>query len=310
MHSMQQFNGKHLDEAGAFIAVVERGSFTRAGQTMDRDASVISKRVTALERRLGVRLLERTTRRMQVTEAGKRLYDRLRLATAAMWEAEQEASDTGTTVHGLLRLSLPGTFGRMWIAPLLPEFLRTHPKVRIEVEYSERAMDLVEEGFDAAIRLGDLSDSSLVARRLARNRRILCAAPRYLKKHGIPQTPEELIQHACLGFSRIATHPEWRLRRRGESRTVRVSGPLVADDSSTLVAAAQAGLGILIGVDWLVGRDLRNGQLQRILPEWEMDEDGGVYLLRPSAHFTAGKTKAFVNWLVGRFSPVPWRGGG
>ncbi|HWM69451.1 MAG TPA: LysR substrate-binding domain-containing protein [Steroidobacteraceae bacterium] len=304
---MQQFDGKKLDESVAFIAVVEGGSFIRAGEALARDASIISKRVAALERRLGVRLLERTTRRIHVTEAGKRFYEQLRSATTAIAEAEQEASNAGTVAHGLLRLSLPGTFGRMWVAPRLPAFLRAHPGVRIEAQYSERNLDLIETGFDAAVRIGSLPDSTLIARQLAHNRRILCAAPAYLKERGTPQSPEDLSQHACLGFSRMATHPAWRLRRRAESKTVRITGPLVADDSSTLVAAACAGLGVLVGVDWLVGRELETGELVRVLPQWSMDEDSKIYLLRPSARFTAGKTKVFFSWMVKQFSPLPWR---
>jgi len=306
MHVMQEFNGRHLEEAAAFIAVVEHGSFTRAGEALERDASVASKRVTALERRLGVRLLERTTRQVHVTEAGTALYQRLRAAAAAIQEAEQEASDAGTTAHGLLRLSLPGTFGRMWIAPLLPEFLLAHPSVRVEASYSERNVDLVGEGYDAAIRIGELPDSSLIARRLAPHRRLLCAAPRYLEARGMPARPEELAQHACLGFSRIASHPEWRLSRRGETRAVRIAGPLVADDSQVIAAAAKAGLGIMLTADWLTMAELRSGELVPVLPEWSAEGQGAIHLLRPSTRFTPGKTRAFVEWIIACFTPAPW----
>lgn len=306
MHHMQEFNGRHLDEAAAFIAVVERGSFTRAGEALQRDASVLSKRVSALERRLGVRLLERTTRKVHVTEAGSSLYQRLRAAAAAIQEAEQEASNAGTAAHGLLRLSLPGTFGRMWIAPLLPEFLAAHPGVRIEASYTERNVDLVGEGYDAAIRIGELPDSSLIARQLAPHRRLLCAAPRYLEARGMPARPEDLAQHACLGYSRIASHPEWRLIRRGERRSVRIAGPLVADDNLSLAAAARAGLGIMLSADWLTAPELRSGELVVVLPEWSVEGQGAIHLLRPSTRFTPGKTRAFVDWISARFTPAPW----
>ena len=306
MHDMQEFNGRHLDEAVAFIAVVERGSFTGAGEALQRDASVVSRRVTALEQRLGVRLLQRTTRQVHVTEAGTTLYQRLRAAAAAMQEAERAASAAGAAAHGLLRLSLPGTFGRLWIAPLLPQFLAAHPGVRIEASYTDRNVDIVGEGYDAAIRIGELPDSSLIARRLAPHRRLLCAAPRYLRMHGIPAQPEDLARHACLGFSRIASHPEWRLNRGGEIRGVRIAGPLVADDNHSLLIAARAGLGIMLSADWLTVPELRSGELVPVLPQWSGEGQGAIHLLHPSARFVPGKTRAFVDWIAARLTPPPW----
>jgi len=216
-----------IAEMAAFAAVAEQGSFTKAAVRLGRDATVLSRRVQALERRLGVRLLERTTRRVTPTEAGATCLTRTRSILAALEEAEEEAiAHAGGAPRGTLRLALPGSFGRMWVAPFLPEFLAAHPQVRIEAEFSNRFVDLVGEGFDAAVRLGALSDSGLVAHKIAVRRRLLCAAPAYLERNGVPKRPEDLATHACLGFTGFASYPDWRLTNdKGKRMTIRVSGP-------------------------------------------------------------------------------------
>jgi DNA-binding transcriptional LysR family regulator len=195
-----ELTGRRLDEISALLAVMDTGGFAPAARVLGRDASVLSRRVTALEQRLGIRLIERTTRSVKPTEAGARFAERMRAAIAAMTEAELEASDTGTAPRGTLRLALPRAFGRMWIAPLLPEFLSACPHVRIEASYADRYVDLVADGYDVAIRVGDLPDSGLVARKLANQWRLICAAPSYLAARGTPMTPADLGMHDCLQF--------------------------------------------------------------------------------------------------------------
>ncbi len=299
-------DGARADEVAGFLAVVEARSFTAAGRALGRDASVVSRRVGALEARLGVRLLERSTRRVAPTEAGARFFERMRAAAAAMDEAEAEVMQAGAAPRGTLRLSLPAAFGRLWVAPLLPAFLAAHPEVTIEAHYGDRYADLVAEGFDAAIRLGELGDSRLVATRLAPNRRVLCAAPSYLAARGAPSEPGDLARHACLGFSRMAGHPEWRFRRGERVAAVRVSGPLVADDAQSLVAAALAGCGLMIASEWLAAPEYAAGRLVPVLDGWEVEGGGGVFLLRPSARFTPGKTRAFADWATRCLRPAPW----
>jgi hypothetical protein len=160
-----------------------------------------------------IRLLERSTRHVSPTGAGVRFYERMRAATAAMKDAEAEATGTSGSVTGKLRLALPATFGRLWMAPLRPEFLAAHPDVAIEAEYADRYVDIIAEGFDVAIRLGELGDSPLVAKRIASHRRLICAAPSYLAARGTPVTPDDLADHACLSFTRLASRPEWRFRK-------------------------------------------------------------------------------------------------
>jgi len=169
----------------------------------------------------------------------------MRGAVATMAEAEAEATDAAGIPRGTLRLAAPGTFGRMWIAPMLPEFLSAYPGVRLDVSYSERYVDLVAEGFDLAIRIGELADTRLIARKLVHNRRLVCAAPAYLAGHGVPAAPADLAGHNCLQFTRLASFPEWRFRRNGQVEGVKVSGNLDADDAKSLVWAGVAGHGVI-----------------------------------------------------------------
>jgi len=298
-------DGARMDEIAAFLAVVEAKSFTGAGRILGRDASIISRRVNALETRLGIRLLERSTRKVAPTAAGSRLSERMRSALSTMREAEAEATQTGGTPTGVLRLAAPATFGRLWIAPMLPEFLRAYPSVSVDVEYSDRYVDLVAEGFDVAIRLGELEDNQLVAKKLATHRRLICATPSYLATHGTPRTPNELTKHACLAFSLLAGHPEWRFRQGNRVSAVRVTGPLTADDAQSLVTAALAGLGIVMCSDWLAAHK-RSAGLVPILTDWSVEGEGNVHLVRPSARFTAGKTRSFVDWISEKLKQPPW----
>jgi DNA-binding transcriptional LysR family regulator len=299
-------DGTRMDEIAAFLAVVETGSFTSAARVVGRDASIISRRVSALETNLGVRLLERSTRHVSPTGAGVRFYERMRAATAAMEDAEAEATGTSGSVTGKLRLALPATFGRLWMAPLLPEFLAGHPDVAIEAEYADRYVDIIAEGFDVAIRLGELGDSRLVAKRIASHRRLICAAPSYLAAHGTPVTPGDLADHACLSFTRLASHPEWRFRKADHTSSVRVNGPLSADDTQSLITAAISGAGIVMCSDWLAAPERADGKLVSILTDWTVEGEGAIQIIRPSVRFTAGKTRSFVDWISERFRRPPW----
>jgi DNA-binding transcriptional LysR family regulator len=247
---------------------------------------------------------------VSLTEAGADFLARVRDILAAVDEAEREASaHAGGNPRGTLRLALPGSFGRMWVAPILPEFLAKHPDVRIEAEFSNRFVDLVAENFDLAVRLGALGDSRLIARKIGARRRLLCAAPSYLTRHGTPQTPGSLADHACLGFTGLATYPVWHMTNgAGQPARVHVSGPLVADDAEALVEAAVQGLGVMLCTDWLVGRQLADGRLVAILDEWTLADEGAIYLVTPSAKGQAAKTRAFADWLARSFAPTPpWR---
>lgn len=304
---MQEYDDRHFKEIAAFLAVVETGSFAAAARRVGRDASILSRRITSLEARLGARLIERTTRRLLVTEAGQRLAIRMRSSFGAMAEAEEEVREAASQPTGLLRLALPSSFGRLWIAPILPSFLQRYPGVKVETRYADRYVDLVAEGIDAAVRIGDLSDSGLVSRKLADSRRLICASPAYLAVRGAPDIPADLATHACLAFTKMAGFPFWQFRRGEETARVPVSGPLLSDEPEDLLHAALCGHGVIMASEWVVGRQLAMGRLVELLPDWSVLGEGGVHLLRPSGRFTPAKVRVFADWIAAAMSPPPWR---
>jgi DNA-binding transcriptional LysR family regulator len=208
---------------------------------------------------------------------------------------------------GLLRLTLPVTFGRMWIASRLPEFLARYPAVRVEALYADRYTDLIAEGFDAGIRLGEMKDSRLIGRRLTMTRRLLCAAPSYLDRRPALREPDDLLRHDCVGFTRLATYPVWHLNRDGKTRTVRITGRLETDDAEAGVQAALAGTGVFMAADWQVARELADGRLVPVLTDWAVSGESGVSVVRPSIQHEPAKTRAFVEWIVGVFANRPWQ---
>jgi DNA-binding transcriptional LysR family regulator len=305
---MDLFDSRQADELATLLALSEHGSFAAAGKMLQRHPSVLSKRLGALELRLGIRLVERTTRQLRFTDEGQRLVSQLRHAVSLISQAEQEAAQGAAQVRGRLRLALPAAMGRLWLSTMVSEFALAYPEVSLEVEYSERFVDIVAEGFDAAIRIGELSDNRLVARKLCDHRRILCAAPAYLQRQGEPKTPADLAEHNCLGFTGLHSYPEWKLTRDGDQQSIRVRSAMVSNDNEALLSAARMGLGILAGGEWLMTRDIDIGQLVRVLPDWQLDADAGVYLVRPSAKYNTATTTAFKHWIEAAFARgAPWQ---
>ena len=303
--NLDVLNSQHSDEIAAFLAVASQGSFVGAGRLLQRHPTIVSKRLASMEKRLGVRLVERSTRQIRITEVGSKLEQTLRSAIELMNEAQQQATQGASEIRGTLRLALPAAMGRRWLGPLLPEFLRAYPHVSILADYSERLVDFIDEGFDAAIRIGELEDNRLIASKLSDHRRILSASPAYISEHGMPETPQDLIKHNCLRFSGLATFPQWRLYRGNELQTVLPKGNLTANDSESLLAAACADAGILGAGEWLMSSDIATGNLLHVLPDWHLDTAGGVYLVRPSAKFPSAVVVAFKQWIESKFSPTP-----
>lgn len=286
-----------LDELAAFVAVAEAGSFAKAAEALGRDASVLSRRVSQVEQRLGVRLLSRTTRRVALTEVGATYCRRVQALLEELASASREASDHAASPQGLVRVSLPLTFGRQWVSPLLPGFLARHPLIRLDLRFTDRFVDLVAEGIDVSIRVaaGKPRDSSLTTRKIATYRNLLVASPGYLAERGNPATPADLAGHACLGFTGYAAWPDWPLTKGGRRQTVRPDCTLVADHSEVLLAAAVEGAGITFTADWLAGPALRDGSLVEVLPGWGGREDGGVYAVMPPGRLVPAKTRLFVD---------------
>jgi DNA-binding transcriptional LysR family regulator len=261
MHPMQElFERGGLELLAAFVAVADTGSFTAAAKKLGRDASIVSRRVSQLEQQLGVGLLSRTTRRLALTEVGSRYYTRVQGILEELSNASREASDVAASPQGLLRISVPVTFGRQWISPLLPQFVKRHPQIRIDARLSDRYVDVVAEGFDIAIRVGRLGDSSLKARKIATYRNLLVAAPGYIAARGKPRTPDDLKNHDCVGFSGYAGWPDWPLAKAGKRRTIRPHCPIIADNSEVALYAAMAGSGSLLRrTGWRDGRCAKEG---------------------------------------------------
>ena len=298
MQIMQQSTPQaDLDHLRAFVAVATHLSFARAAKELDKDSSVITRRVHALERHLKARLFERTTRRMTLTEAGQSYLARVQAALDELELAESEIHARSAHPHGLLRVSLPLTYGRLWIAPLLPGFLRKYPDVQLDVRFSDRYVDLIEEGFDVAVRLGALSDSGLVARRIGEWQRYLYASPGYLKRWGKPKSPSDLSQHRYLAFAGPECPAAWTFTRERERMKLAIPAVMTSDDATSLVIAAEADLGLVVATDWLVHDQLARGTLVPVLPEWSVGASGGVHVVFSSSRLLPGKTRAFVDWI-------------
>jgi DNA-binding transcriptional LysR family regulator len=257
-----------LDDLGAlqlFARVLEVGSFTAAARSNETSTSAVSKRIAGLEARLGVRLLERSTRRLQPTEAGRVLYEHCQRLFAEARAAEDAVASQRGELQGTLRLSAPVTFGQMHVAPLVLRFLEQHPELRVSLSLNDRKVDLIAEGVDIAVRAGKSEDSSLVSRALAPDQRVICGAPRYFKHRGTPHEPGDLLEHECLKHPSIGTAQGWVLRSADRLQTIPVRGRLEIDNIAALRAAALAGFGIALLPAYAIADELRTGRLQSVL---------------------------------------------
>jgi DNA-binding transcriptional LysR family regulator len=297
---------KDLSVMAIFARVVEMESFSGAARELGLSKSAVSKQVGRLEDRLGVRLLNRTTRRLSLTEAGAAFYDGCRRVVAEAEAAETAVTHLAVAPRGTLKVSAPMSFGFRHIAPAVPAFMARYPELSVEMELNDRLVDLVDEGFDAGIRIGVLADSSLVARRLAGNRRVLCAAPAYLAARGAPQALEDLRAHDCLLYAYQATGDAWRFRGPGGLREVRVRGRLRTNNGDALLAAACAGQGIALLPSFICGEDLRAGRLVQLLPELGEPAESAVHAVYPAGRNLSPKVRVFVDFLAARFAGTPY----
>jgi DNA-binding transcriptional LysR family regulator len=289
----------------AFVRVAESGSFSKAAERLKSSKSAVSRQVSALEAELGARLLHRTTRALTLTEAGRSYFDQASRILAELAEANASVGELQAAPRGRLRVSAPMSFGILHLAPAIPEFLERYPDVELDLIMNDRFVELVDEGFDMAIRIGKLGDSSLVARKLAPDRRTVCAAPAYLEKRGIPASPDDLKAHECLCYSNVGMAQEWRfVRPDGRPWPVEVRGRLHANNGDALRAAALRGFGLAVLPRFLVGRDFHSGALVSLLDEF-LPRDAAVHAVYPHARHLSPKVRAFVDFLAERFGPVP-----
>ncbi|HEV2677751.1 MAG TPA: LysR family transcriptional regulator [Aliidongia sp.] len=295
----------------AFVAVARRLNFAAAARALGVNGATISRRVRRLEEQLGARLLTRTTRRVALTEAGIAYFERCENVLAVLEEADLTvAMLNDARPRGLLRINLPIAFGRMHVAPLLPAFLDRYPDLRLDVSLSDAMVDLVHQQVDVALRIADLADSSLIARRLASNRRLLCASPAYLVRRGVPATPAELERHDCLHYTPHSPVDAWHLTGPEGSVTVPVSGVLRADSGETLYLAALAGHGIIMTPMFLAHEALARGDLVPILEGWA-SAPSAIYAIQPTRRLIPPKARVFVDFLAEQFAGTPswerWR---
>jgi DNA-binding transcriptional LysR family regulator len=296
---------ENLADIAVFVRVVERGSFTRAADELGLSRAVVSKYLSRLEERLGARLLHRTTRRLSLTEAGAALFESSRDAIGRIEEAESAVARFQSAPRGRLRVSAPMSFGILHLAPALADFAREHEAVALDMRLDDRFVNLVEEGFDVAVRIGKLTDSSLVARRLGTTQVVVCASPAYLAEQGEPESPDDLAAHRCLIYTYSSTANVWRFTARdGREIPVAVTGDLRINNGIALAQAAIAGHGILLSPTFYVGPEIRAGRLKRILADYRLAELG-IYAVYPQSRHVAPKVRAFVDFLVKRFGRKP-----
>jgi DNA-binding transcriptional LysR family regulator len=294
-----------IGDIALFLRVLDLGSISAAARSLDLSVAVASQRLKRLERDLDVRLFHRTTRQLHPTPEGLLLAEQGRVLVEDLEALSETLRRTGGGIAGTLRMTMSSTFGRLYISPLLPEFLALHPNVRVSVDLNDLKVDLVNAGMDLAIRIGALDDSSLVARKLASNRRVLCASPDYLHRHGEPQTPEDLARHECLLLVGTQGRQDlWRLQDRDSEVVVRVSGRIESNQGELLRDAAIAGMGIALHSTWHVNGDLRAGRLKVVLPDYPLT-DTGIHAVMPQRRLVPPRVRAFVDFLAQRLGDTP-----
>lgn len=294
-----------FQEMTVFAAVVDAGSFVRAAEALDMSKAAVSRYVAELETRLGVRLLHRTTRRLSITYEGERFHARCRVLLGELEEAEAEVTSRTGKAAGQLKVSAPVSFGLLHLAPLWAGFMARHPDVTLDVTLSDRMVDLVEEGFDVALRIARLPSSSLVSRRLSSSRLVLCASPRYLKARGKPKHPSELVHHTVFAYNLLSGGDSWEFDGPGGHVSVKVEPRLRTNSGDTCRAVAVQHMGIVIQPSFLVAEDLRSGALVEVMPQWRSLEFG-IYAVYPTRKHVPAKVRLLIDYLVAALKQKSW----
>lgn len=296
----------------AFVRVVEAHSFVAAAQTLGMSPSAISKAVSRLEERLGARLLNRTTRSLSLTDLGSGFYERCREALAQLDHAESEVSDSRGVPRGRLRVDVPISIGRRLIVPALPRFIQQNPELTVQMSMNDRLLDLVQEGIDAAVRVGILSDSSLIARRVGSFHGVTCASPEFIARVGVPQSPEDLRPEDCIAMFKLGTNQprEWLFRKGGDEHVVMPRASLSFSDPESAVTAAVSGAGFVRALDFTVEAQVASGLLLPVLEDWNEGAVWPVSVVYPQHRQPTPKIKAFIEFVSGLFpqtqpAPIP-----
>jgi len=291
-----------LTSMTVFAKAVETASFSAAGEALRMSSQLVGKHVQTLEQHLGVRLINRTTRRQHLTEAGFAFYERVKIILAEVEAAEGVAAISGSTPRGRLRINAPVSFGVHALSKRLPEYLAAYPDVSVDMSLSNRFVDLIDEGFDVAFRVGELSDSGLIARTLAPYRLRLCAAPSYIAQHPEIKHPSDLAQHECLGFSYTELRTRWVFEGPDGLISVAVSGKLMVDSGEALLMAASAGMGVLLQPCELVRAELASGRLVELLPDYPVPTRPFHLVHAPDRRMTP-KLRSFIDFALAAFGP-------
>lgn len=295
----------HLEQIRIFVELINSGSATKAAAKLGLANSAVSRRLKELEDRLGIQLVHRTTRTMNLTDAGRQFYSRCTRILEDIQEAEDEITETNSELSGRLTIAAPWSFGVSHLSPAISEFMHRHPKVQIDLDMNDRRVDLVSEGVDVAIRIGNLEDSSLVARRIAPVSHVVCASPDYLQQNGTPSSPQQLSEHQGLCYANLKTPQQWLYYdQQGVRQSVKVPLRLKSSNGDALRNAAIAGLGILCEPSFIVYRAIRRGLLVPILTDYKWYEMG-IYAVYPQTRHLSAKTRAFIDFLVARFGDHP-----
>ncbi|MCL1122171.1 LysR substrate-binding domain-containing protein [Shewanella seohaensis] len=287
----------HFSALPIFVTVVECGSFSAAGQKLGLSKSAISKRITQLEQHLGIQLLQRTTRSLSLTDAGARYFEYIRPAVLLTQEGLDAISELQQTPKGNLRISVPMVFGRLYIAPLIAEFLKRYPDIQLQMQMDDKTTDLIAGGFDLAIRIGELPDSNLIARKIAPCLSVICASPAYLAQHGLPIVPNELTQHNCLFYSYFQDGVEWSFHSPNGMQRIQPKGNYQVNNSDAIHRACLDGLGIANLPRFIVEPDLQAGRLQTILTDFPLPEHG-IYAVYPQRKYLPTKVTVLIEFLM------------
>lgn len=295
-----------FENMNAFVRVVEAGSISAAADRMDVAKSVVSRRLKELEEHLGVELFHRTTRQMNLTDSGRAFYQQSVRILADILEAEHATSQFHGALKGNLKVAVPLSFGLMHLGPAITAFLQTHPDIEFDLDFNDRQVDLLAEGFDLAIRIASLPDSSLIARRLAPIQAVMCASPAYLERMGTPQAPEQLVKHRCLVYNLISNSDNWNVHdTAGQSIKTRIIPYLKASNGEFLRDAAVGGLGIVLLPAFIVYREIERGALVPILTGYHYTQLA-AYAIYPQTRHLSQRVRAFVDFLSKRFEGMPY----
>jgi DNA-binding transcriptional LysR family regulator len=290
-----------------FAKVAEERSFASAARTMGVSVATVSRAVTRLEERLGGRLFNRTSRRLALTDYGHTLAERASKIFADAEEVEDFAREASSRPRGLVKLAAPLSFGARWVAPLLPEFFRRYPDIAVDLHLTDEQTDLIGDGFDAALRIAVLEDSSLVARLIAPVRRFVVASPTYIARYGRPQHPHDLVGHQCLSYTKRQKHDVWRFthRKTGEECPIRPTGPLRGTSAEALLPTVLEGLAITEFPEFIATQYFPDGQLEPILTDWKLPE-GGLYFVTPTARARPAKVSALADFMIAELTDARW----